>query len=60
MYGLQHAKRDIAICLNCRLGSVCAIHTGLSETILYDYIRFCAEVDLLKTTKIKNIKTTNI
>ena len=35
-------------CVNCRLESD---RTGLTEKALYNYIRFCAKVDLLKTEK---------
>ena len=45
------------ICVNCRLGSACAVRVGWSETTIWDYVRFCAKVDRLNTEKIQNKRT---
>ena len=46
-------KGHTKICVSCRLGSDCAIRFGYSKLTLYDYIRFCAKVVLLKTEQRK-------
>ena len=30
----------VCICVNCRLGLACTVRAGLSETALYDSVRF--------------------
>ena len=44
-------KGLLDICVNCNHESSCAVRAGLSYTALYDFTRFFAIADLLKTEK---------
>ena len=49
---IQLATREkglLYICVNCHLGSACAVRAGWSEMAFYYQIRFCAKIDFINT-----------